>query len=328
MTRIDIQGEISRPQSSIFGEIPGTLASVKAQMAQGPAPYEVHVDSPGGSYEEALAVRSLLSEHECKVIVDAACYSAATLFLTLGEVTMRPGTLLMFHAPSASASGTAEDLGDAVTYLANVRASAAALYAAKSGKTIEEADALMTRETWMTPEKAKEAGFCQVVDGAPVEAVAFVRSTAGMKLSADAPDAARMVADPVGYVAGLFGTEANAVAIADRIAALKSTEASSAEMRANVEQTAAKLLAETEAHKTTAASLKAAQDAVLRFEERVALGVAKLAASARVAPVTVTPAVPVKNALMQLAEITDPAKRSAFIAENWSALNSLKNAPN
>jgi hypothetical protein len=264
-----------------------------------------------------------LSEHECKVVVDAACYSAATLILTLGEVTMRPGTLLMFHAPSASASGTAEKLGDAVTYLANIRASAAALYASKSGKTVEKADALMTRETWMTPDKAKEYGFCQIVEGAPVEAVAFVRSTAGMKLSADAPDSVRMIADPVSYVAGLFGTEANAVAISDRIAALKSTEATSAEMRANVEQTAAKLLAETEAHKATAATLKAAQDAVLRFEERVAKGVAQLAASARVAPVPVTQSAVRSSAQLweEYRAIPDTAARTTFYRANKAAID-------
>ncbi len=325
MTRIDITGEISRPKSSIFGELPGTLASVKAQMAQGPAPYEVHIDSEGGSYEEALACRSLMSEHECKVIVDAACYSAATLFLTLGEVTMRPGTLLMFHAPSATARGTAEELGDAVTYLANVRASAAALYASKSGKPIDEVDALMNRETWMTPDKAKEYGFCQIVEGAPVEAVAFVRSTAGMKLSADAPDSVRMIADPVSYVAQLFGTEANAKAITDRIAALKFAEESSAEMRVNVEQTAAKLLAETEAHKATAASLKAAQDAVLRFEEKVALGVAKLAASARVPavpvnqPPTDSPKVTAAELAQKIRETSDPVERGKLFKQ-WDTL--------
>ncbi len=320
MTRIDIQGEICRPQSSIFGEIPGTLATVKAQMAIGPGPYEVHVDSNGGSYEEALAIRSLLSEHECKVIVDAACYSAATLFLTLGEVTMRPGTLLMFHAPSASASGTAEDLGDAVTYLSTVRASAAALYASKSGKTIEETDALMARETWMTPEKAKEYGFCQIVDGAPVEAVAFVRSTAGMKLSADAPDSVRMIANPVLFLSELLGTTGDK--ITERVATLKSLETSSAEMRLMASETAAKLLSETEAHKTTKAELEASKDAVLRFEERVAKGVAKLAASARVAPVVVSTSKQLNDSeiFTQYKAITNPTARLSFYEKHKEVL--------
>lgn len=326
MTRIDISGEIKPAQADLFGEVPGTLARVKAQMERGPAPYEVHVNSPGGSYEEALAVRSLLSEHECKVIIDAACYSAATLFLTLGEVTMRPGTLLMFHAPSAYASGTAAELGDAVTYLNTVRASAAALYASKTGKTAEEMDALMSGETWLTPDKAKEMGFCDIVDGAPVEAVALVRSLAGMKLSATAPDLARMIADPVAYVAGLFGTEANPEAIAERMAAMKKHEADAAEMRATVSETAAKLLAETEAHKTTAAELAAAKDAVLRFDEKVAKRVAQLAAAAHVAPVPLkqepeSPKTTAAELAKKIQATTDPKERAKLFKE-WDALTS------
>lgn len=323
MTRIDIQGEIRRTSSDMFGEVPGTLDRVKMQVASGPAPYSIHVNSPGGSYEEALAAANFLRDLECEVYIDAACYSAATLFLTVGsKVTMRPGSLLMFHSPSCDAGGTSAELTNAVAYLDNVKASAAALYAARTKRPVEEMSALMDGETWLTAEKAVEMGFADVAEGAPVEAVAFARYTAGMKVSATAPASVRLIADPVSYVAEMLGTTGDK--ITDRLAELKQVEATSAEMRANVTETAAKLLAETEAHKTTAATLKTAQDAVLRFEERVALGVAQMAKAARVAPVVITPAEVKKDLMAQLNEIKDPAKRCAFMADNWAGLNALK----
>jgi len=323
MTRIDIQGEIRRTSSDMFGEVPGTLDRVKMQVASGPAPYAIHVNSPGGSYEEALAAANFLRDLECEVFIDAACYSAATLFLTVGsKVTMRPGSLLMFHSPSCEAGGTSAELTNAVAYLDNVKASAAALYAARTKRPVEEMSALMDGETWLTAEKAVEMGFANVAEGAPVEAVAFARYTAGMKVSSTAPASVRLIADPVSYVAELLGTTGDK--ITDRLAELKQVEATSAEMRANVTETAAKLLAETEAHKTTSATLKTAKDAVLRFEERVALGVAQMAKAARVAPVVITPAEVKKDLMAQLNEIKDPAKRSAFLADNWSGLNALK----
>lgn len=326
MTRIDIQGEIRRTQSDLFGEVPGTLDRVKMQVAAGPAPYAVHVNSPGGSYEEAMATANYLRDFECEVFVDAACYSAATLFLTIGnKVTMRPGSILMFHSPSCEAGGTSSELANAVAYLDNVKASAASLYAARTKRPVEEMAALMDGETWVTAEKAVEMGFADVAEGAPVEAVAFAKYTAGMKVSATAPAAVRMIADPISFVAELLGTTGDK--ITDRVASLKAVELGAAEMRANVEQTAAKLLAETEAHKTTAATLKAAQEAVLRFEERVALGVAKMAKAARVEPVTITPhkAKPTGAELWhEYRAISDPAEKTKFYRANRAEMdNSL-----
>lgn len=316
-TRIDITGEICPDITDMFGTIPGTLSKIRAQMAAGPAPYEVHLYSRGGSYEEALACVSLLSEHECTVIVDSACYSAATLFLSLGPVTMKPGTLLMFHAPSSCAEGTSEDLTEAITYLENIKEAAAGLYAKKTGKTIDEMKALMDGETWLTPEKALEMGFAQTIDGPPVEAVAFAKFHAGMKVSDRAPDNVRLAADPVGFVAKLFGTEATAEAISSRCAEMRKASET-------VAQIDAQLLAETEAHKTTEAALKAAKDAVLRFDERVAKRVAELAASARVSPVEIKPKAAEENTPKGLFErykaIQDAGERFAFFQQHSQTL--------
>jgi len=304
MTKIEISGEIKPDCEDMFGTIPGTLSRVKAQMAAGPAPYAVHVNSPGGSFTEALATANLLRDAECEVFIDAACYSAATLFLTIGsKVTMRPGSILMFHGPACEAEGGIEELSNAITYMENIKASAAALYASKTGKPVEEMMSLMTGETWLTAEKAVEMGFADVAEGAPVEAVAFARYTAGMKVSSTAPASVRLIADPVSYVAEMLGTTGDK--ITDRLAELKQVETEAATMRATVTETAAKLLAETEARKAKEAELKAAQDAVLRFEERVALGVAQMAKAARVAPVT--------KAELNAQEKPDPAKMAEAI---------------
>lgn len=325
MTPIEISGEIKPDCEDMFGLIPGTLSKVKAQLAAGPAPYAIHINSPGGSFTEALATANLLRDYECEVFIDAACYSAATLFLTIGsKVTMRPGSMLMFHGPSCEAEGGIEELTNAVAYLENIKLSAAALYASKTGKTQEEMLALMDGETWMTAEKAVEMGFADVAEGAPVEAVAFSRYTAGMKVSDSAPASVRLVADPVAYVAKLFGTEANADAIAERVAYFKGQETATAEMRVKVEETANRLLAETEAHKATSASLKAAQDAVLRFEERVARRVAELAAAAHVEPIEVKQSKPNPDSPQGIYDkyrsITDANERFAYFRANQTTL--------
>lgn len=329
MTTIEIYGEICPDIQDTFGTVPGMLAKIKVQAAAGPAPYAVHVNSPGGSYIEALACVNFIRDLECEVIVDALAASAGTLFLCAGKtVTMRPGSLLLFHSPSCEADGTSKDMTEAALYLDKITAQVAQLYASKSGKPVEEMLALMDGETWLDAGKAVELGLCDVAEGAPVQAVAFARYAVGMKLSASAPEAVRLAADPVAFVAKMFGTEATPAALTARIAALTALEKTSAEMHAKAEETAVKLLAETEAHKATTTALATAKDAVLRFEERVAKESARMAASARVQPVVVTGQVTTsaKDLWDAYNKISDGAERTTFYRANAAAMNS--NQPN
>ena len=231
MSRIDINGEIVRDKKIDLGNgdsytAPGTVSTVKYQIATGQAPFEIHVNSCGGSTSEGIALCNLLRDTECEVFVDGNCWSAATFLLCAGKkVTMRPGSLLMFHPPETEAEGDAEDLKAAVVYLETIQNQAAQLYANRTGKTLADMLTLVTgEETWMDAQTAVTNGFADVAEGAVVEVTMLSKFGQGRKISANAPDSAKMAVDPIGYFAQMFGVEANPEKIKERHSVLLQAE--------------------------------------------------------------------------------------------------------
>lgn len=143
-----------------------TAQKVKA-MVVGQLPLTVHINSPGGSVTDALAIYSILRKHPGRVtaIVDGLCASAATLVaLAADEIVMAEHSLMMVHNPWTVASGDAEQMRKTADTLDVASREMVALYTERTGVSAEKIAAIMGAETWFNSYEAVDAGFAHRVD--------------------------------------------------------------------------------------------------------------------------------------------------------------------
>ena len=130
----------------------------------------IRINSPGGSVTEGMAMYAALKSHPATktVSVEGVAASMGSVVAMAGStVVMQSGSLLMIHDPGAWLDGPtrAEELRKSADVLDRMKAAAIAAYKAKTGLPEDELAALMTAETWMTPDEAVAMGFADVVGG-------------------------------------------------------------------------------------------------------------------------------------------------------------------
>lgn len=160
----------------------------------------VRVNSGGGFLDDGKAIFNALRAHRGKVtcyIEGVAASAASVLCCGAGEIIMRLGTTMMIHNPQAFAMG---DIGEFEKSIAMLEAETAVMidiYAEQTGRDAEDIAAEMEAETWLTPEQAKEKGYCDKIEkGAKaIKASAFPYR----QLYANAPGEILALADSRGW---------------------------------------------------------------------------------------------------------------------------------
>lgn len=136
--------------------------------AKGAAELDVHINSPGGSVFDGLAIFNAIRSFAGKktVYVDGVAASIASIIALAGDkVVTNEGAMWMAHDPASGvlAFGTAEQIEDearkTVSALRKVRENLIDIYARKTGKSVSQISAWMSAETWMTAAEALERGF-------------------------------------------------------------------------------------------------------------------------------------------------------------------------
>ena len=156
----------------IYDVIDATTAkAVKSVLASGAA-VTLHINSPGGSVTDALAIYSCLRAYKGHVtaVVDGLCASAATIImLAADEVVMSEHSLLMVHNPWTVAAGDAGEMRKTASTLDKAALEMAALYSERTGQSADAITAIMQAETWYNASEAVDAGFAHRVDSAEGE---------------------------------------------------------------------------------------------------------------------------------------------------------------
>lgn len=162
-----------------------TAAEVSVALAQIGRSQDVTIrlNSPGGIASEGAAIHAAIAAHQGRtvVIVEGVAASAASaLAMAADEIVMSLGALMMVHDPSGFTFGTAADHEASLRELTALATAMAAIYADKTGRTVEQARADMRSEIWMTPEEAVAQGYADRAlgraandDAAPIEPAAF-----------------------------------------------------------------------------------------------------------------------------------------------------------
>jgi ATP-dependent protease ClpP protease subunit/transcriptional regulator with XRE-family HTH domain len=148
----------------------------------------VNINSGGGSVTEGIAIANLLKadpRHVTTRAVGVAASIASVILLAGDTVEMAPGSFLMIHNVWGEAVGEAEDLRrtadvmDIMTKeISNVYVQAIKSRKGGDRRSIKkEVESLMTSESWLSAEAAKEAGLIDKISN-------FKKATATNKVQA------------------------------------------------------------------------------------------------------------------------------------------------
>ncbi len=159
---------------SFFGEgITGKSVQAELKAFGDVDEITVRINSPGGAIFDGLAIYNLLHQHPARIIVeiDGLAASAASVIAMAGdEIRMAENALMMVHAASGVVAGNADELRETADLLEKITDNIVAIYAARTGRSLEELSALVDNETWLTASEALDLNL--ITDITPDKAIA------------------------------------------------------------------------------------------------------------------------------------------------------------
>lgn len=138
----------------------------------------LHINSPGGSVFEGIAIGNMLKQHKAHVTahVDALAASIASVIVaSCDKVVMPENSMLMIHNPWTFSMGNAKELRKQADDLDKIAESSVVTYLSKASDKLSEKKIkqIMDEETWLSANEAYEYGLCDVIDS-PNQMVACI----------------------------------------------------------------------------------------------------------------------------------------------------------
>lgn len=163
----------------------------------------LRINSYGGSVPDGLAIYNALKRHPAPVAVhiDGVAISCASYIAMAGDtITMAKNAQMMIHAPWSFAGGNAVELREQADILDRYAKAMASAYADKSGKTYEDALAILTdgKDHWFLADEALAEGFADAVGDEIAVAASLANSFDLSRFKSAAPSAsgAQQVSQP------------------------------------------------------------------------------------------------------------------------------------
>jgi ATP-dependent Clp endopeptidase proteolytic subunit ClpP len=127
---------------------------------------DLHINSPGGSVFDGIAIYSALLNHAATVdvSVDGLAASAASFVAQAGDtIAVEKPAKMMIHDASGIVLGDAADMRAMAELLDELSDTIAGVYADRAGGAVETWRAAMRAETWYSAAEAVEAGLADRV---------------------------------------------------------------------------------------------------------------------------------------------------------------------
>ncbi|KAL3759355.1 hypothetical protein ACHAWU_000654 [Discostella pseudostelligera] len=158
----------------VHGEVTDTMASlVTAQLlfleAEAPEkPVYMYINSPGGLVTAGMAMYDTMQyiHPEVHTICMGQAASMGSLLLAGGSPGCRfalPNARIMLHQPSGGARGMASDIAIQAQEILRTRANLNLLYVHHTGRSLDEIEKVMDRDTFMDVKQAVEFGVIDEV---------------------------------------------------------------------------------------------------------------------------------------------------------------------
>ena len=128
----------------------------------------LHINSPGGSVFEGIAIHNMLKMHKAtvNVYVDGLAASIASVIAMSGDTIFMPeNSMLMIHNPWTFAMGNAKELRKQADDLDRIAQASIKTYLSKSNGKINEETLvkLLDEETWLSAQEAVDYGLADEV---------------------------------------------------------------------------------------------------------------------------------------------------------------------
>lgn len=141
---------------------------------------DIHINSNGGSCIAGNAIISILDTYRRKngtslnVYIEGIAASMGSGIASVGDkVYMADNALLMLHKPLLATIGNADDLQKVIEILDKTEETLVSNYMRRFKGTEDELRQMMSDETWLTADEAKEWGFAdEIIEGVKVAASA------------------------------------------------------------------------------------------------------------------------------------------------------------
>ncbi|MCE2517918.1 MAG: ATP-dependent Clp endopeptidase proteolytic subunit ClpP [Alphaproteobacteria bacterium] len=133
----------------------------------------IYINSPGGIVTSGLAMYDTMEyiRPDCSTVCIGQAASMGSLLLMAGAKGKRyslPNSRIMTHQPSGGFSGQATDIEIHAREILNLRERLNNIYVKHTGRSLEEIEAIMERDTFMSPDEALKHGLIdEVVDKRP-----------------------------------------------------------------------------------------------------------------------------------------------------------------
>ena len=123
----------------------------------------MYINSPGGAVHSGMSIYDTMQYIRPKVstLVCGMAASMGSVIAIGGEPGMRfalPNSEFMVHQPSGGAQGMASDILIRARNIERTRERMYELYVKHSGQKMKAVQEALDRDTWMTPEEAKDWG--------------------------------------------------------------------------------------------------------------------------------------------------------------------------
>lgn len=138
-------------------------------------PVAFYINSPGGVVSAGLSIYDTMQYIRCPVqtLCMGQASSMASLLLAAGEPGHRqslPHGRIMVHQPSGGFQGSAADIERQANEILYLRMRLNQIYSRHTGRTVEEVEQALDRDTFMSPEEAKAWGLIdEVIERRPAE---------------------------------------------------------------------------------------------------------------------------------------------------------------
>ncbi|MCZ8371006.1 MAG: ATP-dependent Clp protease proteolytic subunit [Porphyrobacter sp.] len=158
----------------VTGQVEDGMASlITAQLlfleSENPSkPISMYINSPGGVVTAGLAIFDTMQYIKPRVstVCMGQAASMGSFLLAAGEPGMRialPNARIMIHQPSGGARGMASDIEIQAREILRIRSRMNDLYVKFTGRSLEEIEKAMDRDTFLEAEEAKAFGLVDKV---------------------------------------------------------------------------------------------------------------------------------------------------------------------
>ena len=128
----------------------------------------MYINSPGGVVTSGMAIYDTMEyiRPDVSTVCIGQAASMGSLLLTAGAAGKRhclPNSRIMTHQPSGGFQGQTTDIEIHAKEIISLRSRLNKIYEKHSGKSLKQIEKIMERDTFMSPDEAKEMGLIDEV---------------------------------------------------------------------------------------------------------------------------------------------------------------------